>query len=52
MAKDIEALAALLRSPVNNETKARAFAERITFWYESMRVYVKQIQEQKDKEGK
>lgn len=52
MAKDLEALAALLRSHVSKETKARAFAERVTFWYKSMQEYLKQIQKQKDMEGK
>ncbi|NLV44451.1 MAG: hypothetical protein GXY07_08115 [Candidatus Hydrogenedentes bacterium] len=52
MAKDLEALATLLHSPVSNDVKARAFAERVTFWYKSMQEYIKQIREQKDKEGK
>lgn len=47
MAKDLEALAATLRSPIPKDMKARAFAERVTFWYESMREYLRRIKEQK-----
>ena len=45
MAKDLDALAAQLRSPLPNETKARLFAERVTFWYKSMQEYLKKVKE-------
>lgn len=47
MATDLEALAAQLRAPIPKETKARLFAERITFWYKSMEEYLKQVKEGK-----
>ena len=46
MAKDLEALAALLRSPISKGQKARAFGERVTFWYESMKEYLRRVKEE------
>lgn len=47
MCKDLEGLVAVLRSPISKAQKARAFGERIAFWNQSMREYLRQ-----EKEGK
>lgn len=46
MAADLESLAANLRAPIPKETKARLFAERITYWYKSMEEYLKKVKAQ------